>query len=95
MPQGFGYTGPTQASARERRALDGLRTGRSGDDLAEAATAAVVKLSRAGGHPIAAPAPLHRRHGHRFGVGFVAVSALAVAILVGMFFLTGSGRRRR
>jgi hypothetical protein len=99
MPAGYGYAGIGAKPGKEGAALAGLAApGTSGDQLTGAATAAVVALARAAGHPVAAPAGLpnvsgtsHSGSSSRLWI----LVGIGLAVLLGVVVLTALSRRGR
>jgi hypothetical protein len=98
MPAGYGYAGIGAKPGKEHSAIGGLAgPGSSGDQLSEAATAAVAALSRAAGHAVAAPAPLPHLGGTRASQGsnsrLWTLIGVGLAVACGLLVLTGVRRR--
>ena len=95
MPQGYGYYDGRGRRGPELRVLRGLGVAKGPDQIVESAAAAVAKLARANGHPVAVPALASQRskgHDRTFLVigGLIAAAILAFAVGLAVWLRGGA-----
>jgi len=90
MPAGFGLYYAGRSVATEQRALAGIAVKPGGRGLVESATAAVQRLARNAGHPLARPSPARIRAAGRAAAATSHSARDVIVVAIGLVVILGA-----